>query len=141
MALQLASKLPAPSAEGRIGVAAASEIASISQRANASSPTTANPNVNTMQKWTQDQAIAFESARECIVHMMAICSGEIGELESRAEPDEEAIRSAEDRLSKLAGELRALRLHDEERISWVRREYGMQVREHLARSVSRPDST
>lgn len=141
MAPQLASKLRAPSAEGRIGVAAAGEIASISQRPNASSPTTATPNVNTMQKWTQDQAIAFESARECIVHMMAICSGEIGELESRAALDERAIRSAEDRLSKLAGELRALHLDDTERVSWVRREYGQQVREHLARSASRPEMT
>lgn len=141
MATQLASKLRAPSAEGRIGVAAASEIASISQRHNASSPTTATPNVNTMQKWTQDQAIAFESARECIVHMMAICSGEIGELESRAEPDERAIHSAEERLSELAGQLRTLRLHDEERVSWVRREYGRQVREHLARGGSRQEQT
>jgi hypothetical protein len=44
--------------------------------------------------------------------MMASCSGEIGELESRAGPDGKAIRSAEDRLSKLACELRALRVDD-----------------------------
>ncbi len=94
-----------------------------------------------MQKWTQDQAIAFESARECIVHLMAICSGQIGELESLAEPDTEAIHAVEQRLSDLASELRTLHLDDTERVSWVRREYGRQVREHLARSISRPELT
>ena len=36
-----------------------------------------------MAKWTQEQAVAFECARECITDMMGICSTKIAEEEAR----------------------------------------------------------
>jgi len=81
-----------------------------------------------MQKWTQDQAIAFESARECIIHMIALCSSEMSALESRAESDDGALA---ERQRALASELRTLHVHDVERVRWVRAEYGKMVRAFL----------
>ena len=85
---------------------------------------------NTMQKWTQDQAIAFESARECIIHLIAICSSEIAALESRAGSDGGALMR---RQEALAAELRKLHVHDVERVSWVRAEYGQLVRTSMVK--------
>ena len=36
-----------------------------------------------MAKWTQEQAVAFECARECITDMMGICSAKIAAEEGR----------------------------------------------------------
>lgn len=93
-----------------------------------------------MKKWTQEQAIAFESARECITHLIAICSGDIAALESRAGlRDDAAIRTLEQQQNALADDLRGLRLHDTARVNWVRSEYGRQIRDHKRKLDCRPD--
>jgi hypothetical protein len=76
-----------------------------------------------MQNWTQDEAIAFECARECITHMMAICSGELHNNPSDARCAELVAER-----SRLAGELRTLRLKDHAEIARIRSEYGSLIR-------------
>lgn len=74
--------------------------------------------------WTQDDAIAFESARECITHLMAICTDELhnrnATSERRTEVDAERQR--------LARELRELHVHDHAKIERIRRDYGQRIR-------------
>lgn len=74
--------------------------------------------------WTQDQAIAFEAARECIGHLIAI---RISELHTGSPAPERAAELEAD-LARLQAERRALRLTDEAEIARVREEYGAQVR-------------
>ena len=40
-----------------------------------------------MAKWTQEQAVAFECARECITDMMGICSAKIAEEEGKTDEE------------------------------------------------------
>lgn len=77
-----------------------------------------------MEKWTQDEAIAFECARECITHMIAICTGELHENPS-AERRAELVAER----SRLAGEQRTLRLKDHAEIARIRTEYGAAIRQ------------
>jgi hypothetical protein len=92
--------------------------------------------VNAMQKWTQDQAVAFECARECIVELMAICSAELGDLAGQADVCAESVDRQERRLADLATELRNLHLPDTDNIERIRRDYGQQVREYRAEALT-----
>ncbi|MBQ0961638.1 hypothetical protein KAK06_22045 [Ideonella sp. 4Y11] len=74
--------------------------------------------------WTQEQAIAFEAARECIGHLIAI---RISELHTSSPAPERAAELEAD-LARLQTERRALRLTDEAEIARIREEYGAQVR-------------
>jgi hypothetical protein len=80
-----------------------------------------------MEKWTQDEAIAFECARECINHMIAICTGELHENPS-AERRAELVAER----SRLAGEQRTLRLKDHAEIARIRTEYGAFIRASMS---------
>lgn len=78
--------------------------------------------------WTQEQAIAFESARECITDLAGIYTGLIEDARRQAFPDEVLIQSLRARRSALAQERAELRLQDGERIAKVRQEYGEQIK-------------
>ena len=78
--------------------------------------------------WTQEQAIAFESARECITDLAGIYTGLIDVARRQAVPDEARIRSLQARRSTLVQERAALRLQDEARIMEVRQTYGAQIK-------------
>ena len=91
--------------------------------------------VNLMQQWTQDQAVAFECARECIVELMAICSAELGDLDGRADVCADGVDRQERRLADLAAELRQLHLTDTDNIERIRRDYGRQVREYRSEAL------
>ncbi len=82
----------------------------------------------TQPKWTQDEAIAFESARECITDLMAIYSGQIADEEAAAAPDAERLTILENRLTQLARERAALTVADHAQIEMVRKQYGAEVR-------------
>ena len=77
--------------------------------------------------WTQDESINYESACDCIVHLMAICSGEMH--------DEATTVARHDALlverSRLYGEMHVLGLHDHADIARIRRDYGQRVRSHM----------
>lgn len=79
-------------------------------------------------KWTQEEAIAFEAARECIGEVMAICSAEIFQEEQKAAPDPARIASLEAELAALAKERASLRVHEADNIATVRAIYGARIR-------------
>jgi len=75
-------------------------------------------------KWTQDEAIAYECARECITALMAVCTDELHH--SNPDPERRAVIVAE--RSRLAAELRGLHVHDHAEIARIRTEYGALIR-------------
>jgi hypothetical protein len=83
-------------------------------------------------KWTQDEAVAFECARECITDMMGICSTAIADEEGQPAPDAVRLAGLEKNLAELARERAALTVADQDKIATIRREYGAQVRAHRA---------
>lgn len=83
--------------------------------------------------WTQDEAIAFEAAREAINAVMSICTRQIADEERKAEPDTTVINARESRLLTLHQERTALRVTDHAGIARVRKEYGAFVRAWKAR--------
>lgn len=83
-----------------------------------------------MVKWTQEQAVAFECARECITDMMGICSGKIADEEGRAAPDSVRLASLERELSELARERASLTIHDDDKVAKIRSEYGSKIRQY-----------
>jgi hypothetical protein len=80
-------------------------------------------------KWTQEEAIAFECAREVITDMMAICSADIDEEECKHSPDLERLALLETELARLADERAALTVSDQDEVARVRKEYGAKVRQ------------
>jgi hypothetical protein len=81
-------------------------------------------------KWTQEQAIAFESARECITDMMGICSAAIAEEEARPSPSGTRLAQLEADLASLARERATLTVSDGDRVAVIRSAYGARVREY-----------
>lgn len=77
-----------------------------------------------MENWTQDEAIAFECARECITHMIAICTGELHD-----DPSDERRAELVAERGRLLGEQRTLRLKDHAEIARIRTEYGAAIRQ------------
>lgn len=84
-------------------------------------------------RWTQAQAIAFEAARECIGEVMAICSAELHDEESKAASDVGRVQSMRAELARLAAERAALHVDDADRVATVRAVYGARIREHRLR--------
>lgn len=89
-----------------------------------------------MNTWTQDEAIAFEAARECITDMIAIQT-EAMELErGRAAPDAARLEALQARRVELGAELRGLRLGDAAAVQRILATYGPQLRADLAAARS-----
>lgn len=85
-------------------------------------------------KWTQDEAIAFECARECINDMIGICSSEIADEEEQEHPNQVKIAEIEARRFALAIERCNLTLKDQKQIARVRKEYGAWIRNYRNQS-------
>lgn len=81
-----------------------------------------------MEQWTQEEAIAFESARECITHLMAIQSSLLCEEENKRNPDQTSIDKYKAELSRLFKERAALTVTNQTEVARVRSEYGAIVR-------------
>lgn len=81
-----------------------------------------------MEKWTQDEAIAFECACECITDLMAIYTGQIADEKCKDAPDAEKMAGMRAVRTKLAQERAALRLADHANIARIRTEYGAVIR-------------
>lgn len=79
-------------------------------------------------KWTQDEAVAFECAREVITDMRAILTGEIAEESSKEHPDAERLERLHAESSRLFRERAGLHVKDHDAIARVRAEYGARVR-------------
>lgn len=95
--------------------------------------------VSTGPKWTQDQAINYECARECITDLMGIFSSSIADEKALALPDETKIKDLLRLRTALAHERMALRLKDHDRIAEIRSTYGAQIR--ACRAADRQQAT
>lgn len=84
----------------------------------------------TAPKWTQEQAVAFEAARECLGDVIAICVASIADEEAKALPDAERLAKLETELAALTKKRRELKLTDAEGVAQVRAFYGAQVRSY-----------
>jgi hypothetical protein len=83
-------------------------------------------------KWTQDQAVAYECARDCITHLMSCYSALIEDgLRRDIAPLE--LDAYEREIKRLAQERQELRVHDDVAIERIRKEYGQLVKEMSAR--------
>lgn len=91
-------------------------------------PTVLPPSPAQKPLWTQDEAIAFEVARETIGHLMSICTSEIAQEERKAAPDKVVIARLEERFTALHQERARLRLADHAEVARISREYGALVR-------------
>ena len=78
--------------------------------------------------WTQEQAVAFESARECITDLAGIYTGLIEDERHKATPNARVIASLREKRSALVRERAALHVQDAADVARVRREYGAQIR-------------
>ncbi|PLX76747.1 MAG: hypothetical protein C0607_03535 [Azoarcus sp.] len=76
----------------------------------------------------QEEAVAFECARECISDMMSIYTGRIAEEEAKPKPDRQDIEVMRAERSRLARGRAELRLHDRAHITRIMDEYGGAVR-------------
>lgn len=84
--------------------------------------------VSTGPKWTQDEAINYECARECITDLMGIFSMAIDDEESSSSPDQAKIEDMLATRTLLARERMALRLEDHDRVAEIRSVYGARIR-------------
>jgi hypothetical protein len=80
------------------------------------------------QKWTQEEAIAFECACDCITDMIAIQTRQIAEEANKAELDVDRIESLRTERSRLFKERLALHVGDIAEIERIRHEYGACIR-------------
>ena len=81
-----------------------------------------------MEKWTQDEAIAYECACECITDLMGIYTGQIAYEKRKDAPDAEKMGEMRAARTKLAQERAALHVADHTNIVRIRTEYGAIVR-------------
>jgi hypothetical protein len=86
-------------------------------------------------KWTQEEAIAYECARECITELMAIHTAEL--YHGSPTPGRHEEIKAERR--RLAAERSGLHVHDHAEIARIRRDYGERIREHMAQAARRAE--
>ena len=75
-------------------------------------------------EWTQEDAVAYEAACECITHMMAVYTSKMHDA-SISEIEREEIKA---KRSLLAQEKRELHVHEKEKIARIREEYGAVLR-------------
>ena len=78
--------------------------------------------------WTQEQAIAYECAREAITDLSAICTARIYDELAKQTPDHGLVASLEEKITQLFNERRELTVGNQDEISKIRHEYGSEVR-------------
>ncbi len=83
--------------------------------------------------WTQDEAIAFECAKEVITDMMAICSTQIDEETRKPQPNQQRLTELKAELFNLGREQITLRGNDQNTIAKIRQEYGAKIRAYRER--------
>lgn len=78
--------------------------------------------------WTQDEAVAFEAARECITDLIAIRTGEIHTEQDKPNPDAALLATLEAERTRLHQERAALKVADHAQVAHIRSVYGSMVR-------------
>lgn len=83
-----------------------------------------------MALWTQEEAVNYQAARDCINACIAILSTEIHEESSKPSPSAQKLDAMRAKRLRLGAERSNLRLKDHEAIARVRKEYGATYRTH-----------
>lgn len=81
-----------------------------------------------MKQWTQEEAVAFECAREVITDVMAIHTSQIAEERAKSQPDALRLAQLRTERSRLAQERAGLHVGDRAAVARIRAEYGAFVR-------------
>ena len=79
-------------------------------------------------QWTQEQAIAFESACECISDLMAIYTARIEDAKRKNKADAHELAALRAERSRLARERAELHVPDQAEIARIRAQYGEIIR-------------
>ena len=79
-------------------------------------------------RWTQEEAIAFEVAKECIGHWLTVYSGEIADEEKKPAPSAERLDRLEAEVSRLSRERASFHVQDHVEVERVTAHYGALVR-------------
>jgi len=81
-----------------------------------------------MGKYTQDEAIEFECAREVITDLISIYNEQIREESSKAKPDDELLSKLRLYRYRLVLERSTFHVKDHEIIARINVEYGAQIK-------------
>lgn len=81
-----------------------------------------------MEKYTQDEAIEFECAREAITDLISIYNGQIYEESSKTKPDDELLSKLRLYRYRLVLERSTFHVKDHEIITQINVEYGAQIK-------------
>ena len=80
--------------------------------------------------WTQEEAIAYECARETMNDMVAICSSRIAKEKKKANPNLQKIQSLYSQRLKFLKERDLISLHDQETIQKIFKNYGSKIKDY-----------
>lgn len=83
-------------------------------------------------EWTQQEAIDYECAVECISDMVSIRTAKIAREERAPHPDRAQLDRWEAEVQQLCQEQSAPTVHSHEHIARILRDYGEQIRAHRA---------
>lgn len=81
-----------------------------------------------MEQWTQEEAIAYECARECITALIGVYTSELYGERARSAPDQAVIDRINQKIDRLFAERMDLKLTDHAEVARVTAEYGALVR-------------
>lgn len=79
-------------------------------------------------RWSQDESVEFETAREVITSLMAIQTHQISEEREKLHPDQRRIAELREYRSQLANERANMHINEPAKIARVLEEYGALVR-------------
>jgi hypothetical protein len=84
-----------------------------------------------MSLWTQEEAIYFEAAKECIGHWIAIHSEQISIESAKDSPDFDLLQNLRRERFRLCDERRDMPFDDPKKIELIRQCYGVLIRDFL----------
>jgi hypothetical protein len=85
----------------------------------------------TSVRWCHEQGMAYECAKECLTHLMALCSERVAAEGIQPDADEKRVQALEADLLAMGCERRELGLFEAEHIAEIRREYGGWIAAHV----------
>jgi hypothetical protein len=91
-------------------------------------------------KWSNEDAVNYEVARDVITALMAFRSEWIGLERAKPAPDLSAIERWKAERGAYAAELRGLHIADHEKIARIRRDYGAECVRLSAGRFTKPES-
>ena len=83
-------------------------------------------------KWTQEEAIAYECARDYLGEVLGIYSGELEAEEARERPRQDRVAWLEGEITRLGKVRRQLRVSDHEVIAEIRKTFGALLRHEVS---------